>query len=635
MGINAFIWHNLIKNMKNYYLYVFALMMSVALYFSFVNLQYDPALGAVEGSVKGAASIRTSSVLLLAIVATFLLYANLIFIKRRGKEIGLLHLIGMTKNEIFRILTAENFILYFGSFLAGIFIGFSVSKLVAMVLFQMMGIETIVKLYFSCEAFIQTTIVFFFIYFLIMTMNFLFVKRQTILSLFQVKSTAEERVKKPSVFQWMFGFLGIALIVIGYYVSSKLFDGDFNSINELSAAMLFILGSVIIGTYFFYKGSITIIFNFIRKGKNGYLTIKEVLSISPIMFKMKSNALLLTIITTVSALAIGLMSLSYIAYYSIGKSAEENLPDDFGFVSESDIETFRKALDENGIPYKDIAIEGKKVRSNMEQISDTTLKELNIDLEQFPIIVVSDDQIKDIDVDSNQMLFSNYSIILKNLSLFKSTGVIKLDDQTYNLVGTYENNILPYYLTSGGNPSAIVDDKEWQKIEGETILYYGINIENKRDVEKANAIFQKIDFEGTFKHSQRNFIQNQKHSMGLMMFIVGFLGLTFLIVSGSILYFKQMDECEDEQADYTILRKLGFSEQNLLSGIRAKQRFNFGIPLSIGLLHSYFAVKSGWFLFGTEMWTPMIIVMIFYTILYSIFGILSISYYKHVIRKAL
>jgi len=96
-----------------------------------------------------------------------------------------------------------------------------------------------------------------------------------------------------------------------------------------------------------------------------------------------------------------------------------------------------------------------------------------------------------------------------------------------------------------------------------------------------------------------------------------------------------MDESEDERPSYTILRKLGYTQRDLLKGIQAKQMFNFGIPLAIGLLHSYFAVKSGWFFFGTELWTPMIAVMLLYTILYSIFGVLSVLYYKKVIKAAL
>ncbi|MNJ61165.1 Bacitracin export permease protein BceB [compost metagenome] len=123
--------------------------------------------------------------------------------------------------------------------------------------------------------------------------------------------------------------------------------------------------------------------------------------------------------------------------------------------------------------------------------------------------------------------------------------------------------------------------------------------------------------------------------MGMLMFIVGFLGLIFLITSGCILYFKQMDEGEEEKSSYTILRKLGYTQGDLLQGIQIKQLFNFGIPLVVGLSHSYFAVKSGWFFFGTELATPMIIVMLLYTLLYSIFAILSVLYYKRVIKESL
>src|SRR4029078_8922566 len=156
MSINQLMLRNLKKNVKNYYLYVFALMFSAALYFAFVTLQYDPALDATKGSIKGGAAFRAASVLLVAIVSIFLLYANNIFIKRRSKEIGLFQLIGMTKNKIFRILSAENLILYFSSLFIGIGVGFSFSKLVIMILFKTTGVEAIATLYFSNQALTQT-----------------------------------------------------------------------------------------------------------------------------------------------------------------------------------------------------------------------------------------------------------------------------------------------------------------------------------------------------------------------------------------------------------------------------------------------------------------------------------------------
>jgi bacitracin transport system permease protein len=309
MSINHLIIRNLKKNLKNYYLYVFALIFSVVLYFAFVTLQYDPSMDVEKRTIKGAAAIRTASILLVAIVAIFCVYANNIFIRRRSQEIGLFQLIGMTKNRIFQILSAENFILYFGSLLIGIFLGFSVSRLIIMILYKITGVNAIARLKFSSQALGQTLIVFAAIYFLIMLMNYLFIKRQTILSLFRVTSSTEGKMKKLSVVEILIGIAGIMFIALGYYISSKLFNGSFTTVPELLGAMISILAFVIIGTYLFYKGSVSFIFQMIRKKKGGYLNISEVLSLSSIiMFRMKSNAILLTIITTVSALAIGLLS---------------------------------------------------------------------------------------------------------------------------------------------------------------------------------------------------------------------------------------------------------------------------------------------------------------------------------------
>ena len=212
MSINSLIFRNLKKNLRNYYLYVFALIFSSGLYFAFVTLQYDKAMDPVEGSVKGGAGIATASVLLIFIVAVFLLYANTIFIKRRSKEIGLFQLIGMTKNKIFNILSAENAILYFGSLIVGIILGFAGSKLLIMILFKVTGVEGIASLTFSSRALLQTLVVFLCIYALIMLMNILFIKRQTILSLFHVKSKTEMTARKLTVFQVIIVIFVIELV---------------------------------------------------------------------------------------------------------------------------------------------------------------------------------------------------------------------------------------------------------------------------------------------------------------------------------------------------------------------------------------------------------------------------------------
>ncbi|TWE03865.1 bacitracin transport system permease protein [Peribacillus frigoritolerans] len=648
MSINQLILRNLKKNLKNYYLYVFALVFSASLYFAFVTLQYDPSLDEAEGTVKGAASIKAASILLVAIVSIFLLYANSIFIKRRSKEIGLFQLIGMTKNRIFRILSVENLILYFCSVFLGIFVGFAASKLIIMILFKIMGVEAIATLNFSFQPLVQTLLVFSAIYLFIMLMNYAFIKRQTILSLFRVTSMTEGKVKKVSMLEMILGIFGIIMIIAGYVVSSKLFDGAFTQMTELFMAMIFILATVIIGTYLFYKGSVSFIFNIIRKKKNGYLNINEVLSLSSIMFRMKSNAILLTIITTVSALAIGLLSLSYISYYSAEKSAQSSIPTDFSMTEKGDADAFKEALSDSKIDYDEKVIDVIQVDVNVKEIMETSLEGVNFDSDIMTVPVISDESVKGINLAEDETLFSGYSSMMEKVISLKDSGKIELKGknevipQTY--IGLNDDTFLSYYFTSGGLPVAIVDQTIFDrlkkdidpKIQKVSSVNIGIDVKDEAELEKANDLFKRMSFkEEHVNDSQLEMFNTQKKNMGLIMFIVGFLGLTFLITSGCILYFKQMDESEGEKSNYTILRKLGFTRGDLLRGIQAKQVFNFGIPLVVGLLHSYFAVQSGWFLFGTEVWTPMIIVMALYTALYSIFGILSVFHYKKVIKESL
>ncbi|WP_226646033.1 ABC transporter permease [Mesobacillus subterraneus] len=646
MSVNQLILRNLKKNLKNYYLYVFALMFSVALYFAFVTLQYDPSMDETKGSIKGAAAVKSASVLLVGIVAIFLTYANAIFIKRRSKEIGLFQLVGMTKGKIFRILSVENFLLYYGSLLAGVFLGFSISKLIIMVLFKITQVDGIATLHFSMTALTQTLIVFSLIFILLMVLNFIFIKRQSILSLFRVVSKTEGRVKKLSFWEMLMGVLGIALIGIGYYVSSMLFEGDFTSVNELFSAMVFILASVIFGTYLLYKGSVSFIANIIRKKKDGYLSINEVLSLSSIMFRMKSNALLLTIITTVSALAIGLLSLSYISYYSAEQSAKNMVPDNFAFVDENSASDFMEKLKAEGIDFTEKRIEVLQAVMNAEDIIGMKMEGYTQDPRSMGVSVISEKSEGQREVSKDEAYLTGYSDIMMKFISMKDSGPIEIIGENLSIPLNYQGMKKDYPVSRyfGSSPVAVVDETVFEKLKKDadpeiqrgSSLYIGIEIQNENDLEKANDLFNENKYHEAGMNESRLDSENiQKKLMGLTMFIVGFLGLTFLVTSGCILYFKQMDQTEDEKPNYTILRKLGFTQGDLLKGIQAKQAFNFGIPLAIGLLHSYFAVQSGWFFFGTELWWPMLIVMGLYTALYSIFAVLSVVHSKKVIRESL
>ncbi|ARF17046.1 ABC transporter permease [Sporosarcina ureae] len=647
MTLNQLIFRNIKKNIKHYYVYIFALVFSVGLYFSFVTLQFDPALDDATGGVKGAAAIKTGSVFLIVIVSVFLLYANNLFIKRRSKEIGLFQLIGMTKGTVFRILSVENFVLYIGSLVIGILLGFSMSRLLMLILFKVTGVTDIATLRFSSEALVRTLIVFAAIFVLILIMNALFIKRQSILSLFRVTTVTQQRVKKMTIFQAVVGVFGILLIVFGYYLSSRLFSSVFLG-DQLFLVMIIILASVVMGTYLFYKGSVSFIFNLIRKRKGGYLNVNDVLSLSSIMFRMKSNSFLLMIITSLSALSIALLSLSYISYYSVEKSVERTIPADFTIPDTTRAMEFTQALESESIAYTETAIDLLTTPVDLSRVlSIPGGDSQDVSYTETEMIVISDEGLSEIDVAEKEVLFVNSDSLTQNFMKFQANQqvVFRGTEHIYDLTlkGTEKVAVLPTRVTYAF-VVAVVDVQVFRKmnedkdpsITSEFTKYHGVDIENEDDLEKANDIFNVLGINDWAGHESKfEERTKQMQGAGMMMFIVGFLGLAFLVTSGCILYFKQMDESEDEKSNYTILRKLGYTQTDLLKGVQRKQLFNFGIPLVVGLFHSYFAVKSGWFLFGTEMLAPTIIVMFIYTALYSIFGLLSVLNYKRVIKDSL
>lgn len=49
-------------------------------------------------------------------------------------------------------------------------------------------------------------------------------------------------------------------------------------------------------------------------------------------------------------------------------------------------------------------------------------------------------------------------------------------------------------------------------------------------------------------------------SLGSLLFVGTFLGLVFLVATGSIIYFKMMTEAEEDRAKYEIMHKIGICD---------------------------------------------------------------------------
>jgi bacitracin transport system permease protein len=643
------------KNMKHYYLYFFALIFSVTLYFSFVTLQNNAeVLATVEKSGTATAGFKAATYMLYFIVLFFVLYANHLFMKRRSKEIGLYQLIGMTKGLIVRLLAVESILLFVGAVILGMLAGFFSSRLFAMILLRVLEKEALVTMTFSTEALQQSIVVFAILLVIVLVQMALMIYRVSLLSLFSASKQADERVKRFSPLQMVIGFLGLVLIAYGYYASTKLFD--INSTGDLVLNMSIILATTIGGTFLVFRFSVAFIMNSIRLKKNGHLTSRDVLALTPIMHRMKSNAKSLTLITILTGVSLGVTTLAYISYYSSESSAYSRVPGDYVLLEDRDQE-FLKKLEDNNIAFdksdfrlQSVSASFSQLLSKEQQNKDNPLDGVEGLIYTIPL---SDYQqiVPEASVSDNDVILTNYGGYMAEMFPLENDrdvvvtpgGPEVTKEETLHVKDVQHESIISGTVTSGpGGPIFVVSDALFEKLAtyssaSEWHKQTSIKIKNKSDLGQAEKLYIQLNEE-----NYSNFIQSYEEArkgnietLGITIFTAAFLGLAFLMTTGSILYFKQMSEAEEERGSYTILRKIGFAEKDIMKGIYMKQAFNFGVPLIIGLLHSYFAVKSGWFLFGSELTTPLWIAMCCYIALYAIFAVLSVGYYKKVVRESL
>ncbi|MDW0110885.1 FtsX-like permease family protein [Sporosarcina aquimarina] len=626
------------KNLKHYYLYFFALILSVVLYFVFASLQHDASvLEQTDTSFKMASGFKAAGILLLFISGVFLLYANSIFLKRRGREVGLYQLIGLSKFTVTRMLVTENLLLGTGALAIGIGIGLLVSRVFLLLLMKLIGIDGVLTLSFSGAAILQTIFVFVALLVLTSLQMAVAVKRSTLLELFKVDQSGE-RVKKPkTAVSAIFGTLGVLLIGFGYWLSGHMLN------SLLFFYMIVVLVSVILGTYLLFRVTIGWAIFQIRTSKNGHLGLSNSLSLAPLIHRLKANANSLTIITVLSAMTLTMIAAAYSTYYSSGKESRLMEPFDYMIVGDpSASDQFLKLLDKADISYHASDIEGFELKGDYE-------KELN------PMLYYQDVQIRV--VSESQLSKAGLTIEVNDpqsgvLMAGYTHWMLKSVETPVNLIlepGGLNKNVAIERFAEGNAFNdydfasiIVVKDELFQTIRsgykesGEIaqINTVAINLQNKDQLKEATELYNGIESSGK-RFDYYTQYQNTLQSSGMLIFIAGFLGLVFLISTGSILYFKQMTEAEQEKASYTTLRQLGFSVQEIMRGVIKKQVFVFGLPLLIGLLHSIFALKSASFIFMSDVTVPTVIAMSVYIAIYLVFAFLTVGYYRKTIKAAL
>ncbi|MBC3804220.1 FtsX-like permease family protein [Acetobacterium fimetarium] len=658
--------NNIKKKFGTYLIYLISTTFAVTIFSIFCSIYFNPQFSNYRfGAGKITVLFKAAAIAIVLFSSVFVLYSNKFFVKTRKKEIAIYSLVGMKKSQIGRMMFYENIIMGLIATACGTVLGVAFSRFFSMILLKLMADGTAVTFSIQWEA-IATTMVAFLILFMISSLNaYGIIYRYKLIELLSANKESEKLPK----YSLTGGILAIVLMIVGYTIAMvmNVNEGGFH----LMIPALVILVCIVIGTLLLFKNFIPMAMLALKKNKAFYYKSENIISISQIVYRIKANSKMLSFIAIACAITITMMSATFSMYRTLGDLVPYYSP--FSYISKnSDDQQFNQMLeviDQTG--------EVKVTATNQFEIIKTQLQsdEYSLETENNPGMTVDGyimsessyrSIIKDTKVETGTYnnLRTDFNMDLKDGEGYFIDGNTKKDycqnltgsamnlqfsneTDAYNIVGVSLHKyigILDLYL----KPTLVLSDAAYNRYReqvgaDDVVKFTGIMFDNPAGSEKTVAALNKIVPENTrtsstFGIANLSYIGVYKSVFslyGAYVFIGLFIGILFLLASGSIMYYKQIIEAQEEVSRYDILKKIGMSRDEIKKSIARQLAIVFGLSLTVGLLHSSFALLTynrTMDLAGKELPTMInagIIVGI-YIIIYCFFYLLSVNSYMRI-----
>ncbi|AXP00692.1 ABC transporter permease [Bacillus anthracis] len=649
MTLSSIALRNIQRNFKDYFVYFASMIFSIVIYFTFKALQYNSQMEkAAEASKKISGAFQVSSVMLIIFVAVFIIYSNGFFTRKRKKEVGLYSLLGIRKRQIGKMLFYENMLMGLMSLIIGIAIGSVLSKLFLELLVSMMGLKLNVHFEVPMAAIVDTAIIFFVIILYTSLQGYRLIYRFKLIELFRAEREGEA-MPKGSV---IMALISVFLIGSGYFLALMYMKAVMYA--DFMVVALYILLATVAGTYLLFMFFTVFILKRARNNKSAFYNGMNMVTTSQLLYRIKGNAKSLATIAILSAVTLTAVGTSVTMYYNTFTQSKVASP--YSYSYEKKDEALDKKVNEilagekknHPVTYESelemIPVKGTFKGERADQVLNT---HYNV-TKQYQLISQSNFNTiaKHLDIDPVN-LSANEAFVYDSLYIEKldfgplytgNTAVFPVGNESKELKIKGVNS---RSVTNLNELFVIVPDQTYEQAKqvNETRTVKNIDVKGERNSKELTAKLASVMPAGESEilkpfHDFYTGFQTGLETTGLMMFIGLFLGLVFLLATGSIIYFKQLTEASADRDRYIVLHKVGVTKQEMKKAIAKQVSFIFAIPLVIGILHSLFALKGLGNILPYEIMIPLLISIGVYGVIYIGYYFLTVrSYYKIVSAK--
>lgn len=634
---------NVKNNFYNYFLYFASMIFSIMIYYTFTSIQYNEQVLQIAGaSQKVAVALNASSIVIAIFSAIFIWYSNSFFTRRRKKEIGLYSLMGVKKKQIARMLFYENTVIGVLALGAGILIGSLLSKFFAMLLVRLMGFNAIVRFAIIPKAILNTIIVFAILFLVTSVHGYTIIYRFKLVELFRAEKTSEREPKTSLITS----ILSIILIGGGYWF----YLNGLNITNNFLTIIFVTLAAVIIGTYLLFSSLVVYIIKLSKRNRSKYFRGINMIGTSQLLYRIKSHSRTLATIAILSASTLTALSVITSMYYDLNMSVDKSFPFTYAYFSrnlelDKKVEAAINKYPENKL-LSSIEVEPVRVKGTYPQVRKKPSTEGSI-------YVISE---------------SKYNEIAK----ISGTEELKLNnsEETYVVDEWYVDKLMEGYtgkdvvinigsekrslkvVNFSGEPffnelmlpqMIVVKDDVYNQAYNSGKMYrmklYATD-NRKFSKEQAEEIRKIIDDEKLdeypYGYGYTSYYENYSGNLsvtGLIIFIGAFLGLVFLSATGSIIFFKQLSEANDDRGRYRILKNIGVNKGEIKRSIGKQMLTVFLLPLTVGAIHSLVAVSLLGVFLGTQLFIPVGLTIGIYTLIYLVYYVFTVNSYNMIVNS--
>lgn len=612
------------KNKKLYYPYILTCICMVMMFYIICFLNQSGEFRKIPGgdAMQSVLSFGCGVIGIFSLI--FLYYTNSFLIRRRKKEFGLYHILGMGKRNLVKILIWENILTALVSLVMGLLIGFLLSKAADLLCVRIMDAEAGFSMHIEPKAIGMTVILFAIVFFLIMLRMLLHIYRSRPVELLQSESVGE----KPPKANWVIALFGLTLLVGAYYLALH--------IEEPVTAMVWFFVAVVMvifATYLlFITGSVAFC-RLLQKNKSYYYKTRHFVSLSSMVYRMKRNGAGLASICILSTMVLVMLSSTACLYLGAEDSLRGRYPRNIVVDTYSQEEKYEKKVQktiedilkkqqekpENILQYTMLDIAGYQagdtIYLNPENIGIGV--DLFEDIRQLFIIPLSDYNRlmgKSETLEENEVMI----YMTKSPQSGESYGY-EYDTLTLEGLGTWQvKKTVPEFVNNGIDAQQVmsslfifVKDENvikqfyngqaavYGKNKSYLHTYYGfdLNCGKEKQIEITEEIKKQIY---TYMEQDEAFpgvivegVEQERSGFyglyGGLFFLGILLGIIFIFGTVLIMYYKQISEGYEDQGRFAILRKVGMRQKEIRQSINSQVLTVFFLPLIMAGIHVAFA----------------------------------------------